>query len=59
MTTLAGSHAHLAHSTGFATLHEMLHAALARCWMTLVRRSRDRRTVLLSRTTRRQRQPRA
>lgn len=37
MTTLAGSHAHLAHSTGFATLHEMLHAALARCWMTLER----------------------
>ena len=35
MTTLAGSHAHLAHLHGFATLHEMLRAALARCWMTL------------------------
>ncbi|MBK9605052.1 MAG: hypothetical protein IPO58_00920 [Betaproteobacteria bacterium] len=35
MATFAGSSAHLAHSPGFATLHEMLHAALARCWMTL------------------------
>jgi len=36
MATIQGSSAHLAHSYGFATLDEMLHAALARCWKTLV-----------------------
>jgi len=36
MATIAGTSAHLVHSPGFATLHETLHAALARCWMILV-----------------------